>query len=209
MSLILKQEPNNYTPAPEGNHPAVCISVVDLGVQKTEWQGEKKEQHKVLVTWELPYEEAEGDQPVTISKRYTMSMHEKSGLYKDLVSWRGRDFTPQEKGGFDLFNIVGVACFLNVIHQEKEGKTYSNITSIAPLAKGMEKPIPRTPKLTKFSLSASTSKEYEELSDGIKKVIQESLSFFQFQVRTGRADQNNTPMGMHDDYPMTDEIVAF
>ena len=206
MSLILKQESSSYTPAPEGNHPAVCISVIDLGVQKTEWQGEKKQLHKILITWELPYEEGDGDNPVTISKRYTMSMHEKSTLYKDLVSWRGRDFTPEEKQGFDLFNIVGVACFLNVIHQEREGKTYSNITSIAPLAKGMDKPLPRTPNLMKFSLSTSPSEEFEALSDGIKRVIQESLSFFEFQVRTGRASQNNTPMGMHDDYPMTEEI---
>lgn len=209
MPLILKQEASNYTPAPEGNHPAVCVGVVDLGVHQTEWQGQKRTSQKVLITWELPYEESTNDLPLTISKRYTLSMSEKSVLYKDLVSWRGRDFTEEERQGFDLFNILGVACFVNVIHTSKEGKVYSNITSITPLAKGMEKPKHRTEKLLKFSLEDSSAADFDELSDGLKRVISESLSKFEFDVRVGRAQSNNRPMGLVEDYPMSDGDVPF
>jgi len=37
-----------------------------------------------------------------ISKRYTMSLGEQSTLRKDLESWRGKKFTPEELQGFDL-----------------------------------------------------------------------------------------------------------
>ena len=41
--------------------------------------------------------------------------------------------------GFELKNIIGTNCQLNVIHNEANGKTYANISSIVPLSQGMGK----------------------------------------------------------------------
>ena len=54
--------------------------------------------------------------PRTISPRYTASLNVKSVLRRDLSAWRGRDFTQAELEEFNLRNIVGAPCLLQVIH---------------------------------------------------------------------------------------------
>jgi len=64
-------------------------------------------------------------------------LHEKSALRKDLESWRGKKFTRDEEMGFDIERLIGVNCLLNITHNEVGDRTYANIVSIMPLAKGM------------------------------------------------------------------------
>ena len=66
---------------------------------------------------------------MTISKFYTLSLHEKSNLGQDLVSWRGRPFTETERQGFDITKLIGVTCQLNVMHTDS-GK--ERISSVMP-----------------------------------------------------------------------------
>ena len=82
--------------------------------------------------------------PFLIKKDYRASLHEKAGLRKDLEAWRGRPFTNVELQGFDLENVVGAPCMLNVIHKQgSKGGTFSNIAGIMPLAKGFTTLKPR------------------------------------------------------------------
>ncbi|UYP52482.1 phage replication initiation protein, NGO0469 family [Neisseria gonorrhoeae] len=68
-----------------------------------------------------------------ISRRYTASLQSKSQLATDLKSWRGSDFTPEERDNFDLRNILGKPRLLSIAHQESsDGKTtYANISAIS------------------------------------------------------------------------------
>ena len=85
---------------------------------KVEYGGKEKQQHKIRIAWELFGEDEEGNQltvdvdgrqmPMTISKSYTVSLHEKSSLRKDLAAWRGRDFTDEEAKAFDVSRLIGV-----------------------------------------------------------------------------------------------------
>ena len=115
---------------------------------KTGYEG--KVQHKVVVAWELdqrienPESEYNGKRFVQ-SKRYTMSLHEKSSLRKDLESWRGRAFTAEELQGFDLEKLIGACCLMSIVHAEKDGKTYANLSAIMALPKGTEKLAVETP----------------------------------------------------------------
>jgi hypothetical protein len=132
----------NYEPVPQGNHIGRCISMLELGTVSYDWQGEKKQLHKVRITWELPLEtkvfhEEKGEQPFIISKEYTLSMHEKSNLRKDLESWRGQPFTEKEAESFDITKLLEKPCMINVVHAHKDGNTYANVTSITPIPKGM------------------------------------------------------------------------
>lgn len=129
-----------YTPAPAGVHQAVCCDVVDLGIIESEWQGQKKRAHKVRIVWQLDATMADG-RPYTVSSRYTLSLHEKARLRADLQSWRGRAFSAEELQRFDLENLIGAGCLLNVMHEGRAGKTYANVTAIMPLPA-------RTQKLT-------------------------------------------------------------
>lgn len=144
MSIIAKQSSTgmDFTPAPAGTHPAVCIDVVDLGLLKVSYGGKEKEQHKVRLVWQIGDARPDG-KPFRVDKRYTLSLHEKAALRKDLESWRGLAFTEQELKGFDLEVLIGIGAFLNVIHNTKDGTTYANVTAIMRMPKGMVPPVPR------------------------------------------------------------------
>lgn len=129
-----------FTPPPAGITRTVCVNYQDVGTHKSEWQGETKWQNQVMLVWEIDETyEADGKQVrFTIAKFYTKSLHEKANLRHDLVSWRGREFTEDELKGFDLDNILGKSCQLNIIHEQKNNKTRAKVTAVLPLGKGME-----------------------------------------------------------------------
>jgi hypothetical protein len=141
MSIIAKAESgSNFHPVPEGVHPARCFAVIDIGEQYSE-KFDKKAQ-KIIIMWELPEETYTNDDgeaiPRVLSKEYTLSLHEKSGLRKDLQAWRGKAFTEEELKGFDLINILGKPCQIQIIHEVKGDKTYSRIAAIMAIPKGMK-----------------------------------------------------------------------
>lgn len=158
MPLIVKETGgSDIEPIPEGVYTAVCYSVVDIGTHYSEKYD--KASRRVIITWEIPelriQVERDGqkqDLPRAISKRYTLSLHTKSVLRNDLCSWRGRAFSPEELAGFDLQNVLGSACQIQVLHEHKDDKTYANIGSIMRLPKGAMPPKPENPLLF-FSLS--------------------------------------------------------
>jgi hypothetical protein len=133
---------STFTPCPAGSYLARCVRLVDLGTQQTDYQGESKTAHKVLLGFEVLDTDTRRDdgEPFVLSKRYTLSLHEKAALRKELASWRGRDFTPEELKGFDLRNILGKECFISVVEATKGDRTYSNIASIMKPPKGMRAP---------------------------------------------------------------------
>lgn len=178
MSLIAssKQE-SNFTPIEPGVYVAVCDSVIDLGVQYNERFG--KSSRKVLIGWEIPELTVEvgGEQlPRQISKQYTLSLNDKAALRKDLIAWRGRDFTPEEEAAFDLKNIVGAACQINIIQVERNGKTYANISGIMALPKGMPKP-GLSGYATVFDLDSDDLSKIETFPGWIKDMITRSETY--------------------------------
>lgn len=136
----------DFKRAPAGSHIAVCNLVADCGLQP----GSQKfpaPKRKIYIRFEIPGERIEYEKdgapmegPLTIGSFYTASMNEKSILRKHLEGWRGRSFTDEEAGLFDVSAIVGKACMLSVIETEANGKTYSNISSIGAMPKGISAP---------------------------------------------------------------------
>ena len=136
MAIIARTNKKEFTPAPEGLWPAVCADVVDLGIQKTPWG----DAHKVELRWFLEEKDPKTQKAFMLFKRYTLSLHEKSNLRRELETWRGRKFTSEELEGFDLEKLLGVNCQLQVIHNIKdEGETYANVQAIVPPARGVVK----------------------------------------------------------------------
>lgn len=140
MSLtIAETSTTDYTPPEAGTFTARLASLIDLGTQTSTYEGETKATKKVLLSFEITDAEnrrSDGS-PHTISKRFTASLHAKAGLRKFLESWRGRPFTPEELAGFDLKNVLGLSCFVGVVHETKGDKTYANLASVMKLPKGM------------------------------------------------------------------------
>lgn len=142
---IAKETSAPRNPIPVGLHHAICYGVIDLGTQQPlpGSQFNKGPARKVMIMWEFPEErielERDGqklDLPRALSKEFTLSLHEKAALTKALISWRGRPFTEEEKKGFDLKNVLGANCMINVTHKDNG---YEEIQAITPLPKGLQK----------------------------------------------------------------------
>lgn len=198
MSLIAKAtEGGGYQPVPAGMHLARCYKIVDLGSQKTEYMGQVKIQHKIMLQFEVWSEDESGNptvtskgEPMSITKRYTLTLSEKAALRNDLKTWRGRDFTSEELRGFELKNVLGVWAMLSVSRSEgHDGKEYTNIQAIMPVPAHLKKaglPDPHN-KPEMYSIEEHDNDIFESLSENIKKVIMASPEFQSRNPHTSRA----------------------
>lgn len=208
--MILSDNGNtSFEQPPTGSHAARCIAIIDLGTQRSTYEGEAQIKRQVIVRWELPTElMTTGDfagKPFTVSKFYTASLHEKSGLRKDLASWRGRDFTAEELKGFDLKSVLGKACMLAVGLSEK-GK--AKVTSVMGLPKGMNVPSQVNPNVH-FSLDANEFKDevFEALPKGFKEMIVASPEHIQLMRR--RANPGQEPAAYDEGLPVGEDEIPF
>jgi hypothetical protein len=134
-------------PVPAGTHHAVCYGVLAVGTQPSE---KFTPRQKIIVSFEIPGERItikDKDLPRGISKRYTLSLNEKASLRKDLQSWRGRPFTQDELNGFDVSKLIGSNCLISVLHSDRAGALYADISGISALPKGMVAARPENPPL--------------------------------------------------------------
>jgi hypothetical protein len=187
MGLMAKDSGGgDFKRVPPGVYVARCIGLIDLGTQEVEFQGDKKLQHKALVKWEVFGEEDDGTPltvevngvqvPLTVSKRYTMSLSTKARLRADLAAWRGRDFTQEELKSFDVSKLLGAYCMLNVQQNETNGKTYTNVQSITPVPKGLPKPAGVHPTV-RFDLDEPDVAVYESFHEKLQETIAASAEW--------------------------------
>jgi hypothetical protein len=163
---------------------ARCYRIVDLGTQETNYQGKVNHQKKLMIQWEVHGQDDDGNalvtragEPMTISKNYTTSLGEKARLRQDLITWRGKAFTPEELKGFELKNLLGVWCMLSVVETPgNDGKTYSNVNAITPVPAVVKKNgLPsyfNEPGI--FSIDNPDMDLFEAFSDYLKAKIQSS-----------------------------------
>lgn len=175
----------NFKRVPAGVFIGRCYSLIDLGTQLTQGQYGNKLQHKIKIGWELFGDDENGEpltidvdgktMPMTISKSYTVSLHEKSGLRKDLAAWRGRDFTDEEAKAFDVSKLLGAYCMVNVTTSETNGKTYSNVAGLTPLPGALKnaKPVPVHDQVV-FDLDKPDMKLFATFHEKLQEAIKRS-----------------------------------
>jgi hypothetical protein len=210
MGFIAKDSGGgNFKRVPQGVFIGRCYSLIDLGTQTTTGQFGTKAQHKIRIGWELFGEDDAGvpltvevdgqEMPMTISKSYTVSLHEKAGLRRDLAAWRGRDFTDEEAAAFDVSKLLGAYCMINVTESENNGKTYSNVGGITPLPGALKnnKPLPVHESVV-FDLDQPDMKVFEKFHEKLQDAIKASP---EWAVATGQRHAANAPQSaaFHDD----------
>ena len=168
---------------PQGNYIARCYKMIEIGTVDEIILGEKKTMHKVRIGWELPtelrvFDKEKGEQPLVIDKEYTLSMHEKSALRKDLKSWRGKDFTEEQAKSFDIAKLLGAPCMLNIIHKTtRGGKDYAMISNISSLPKGFNCP-PQINDTFEWNFEDKfDAAELEKMPDFIKDKVKSSAEY--------------------------------
>ncbi len=145
MAIIIKStEKVKKELTPSGTHIARCFSMIHIGTQNFEYQGESKKSNRIRLSFEIPHELRafnDVEKPLVIDKEFTLSLHEKSNLRKDLESWRGKAFTKKELENFDITKLIGAPCNISIIHKESNsGKSFAFISNISKLSKGVECP---------------------------------------------------------------------
>ena len=211
MALIAKSNgESNFVPVPQGMHLARCYRIVDLGTQKSEYQGQVKHLSKVMLQFEIhgndddnkPIVTQKGE-PMSINKNFTLSLAEKATLRKDLQTWRGREFTEDELRGFELKNVLGAWAMISVIKAlGNNGKEYTNIAAIMSVPSAIKKAgIPEGHNdLTLFSIEEPDMALFDSFSNGLKEKIGKSP---EWQSR-GKSSAPKAPAGPFDD--MSDDI---
>lgn len=203
MAVMAKDNGNaDFEREPAGTHLAICYLVADLGLQESSFDGKSKIQHKVVLGWELPNEHMQDGRPFGCSKIYTLSLNERANLCKDLESWRGVPFTEADKDGFDLQRILGKPCQVTIIHEKKGDKTYSNVTTVTSVVKGMQVP-QRTNDLVYYDHSEPNDIALQKLPEWIRKKIANAVPPLPTvaQELGGFDERNPPPAGMDDDVP--------
>lgn len=190
----------NFKRVPQGVFIGRCYSLIDLGTQHTTGQYGDKFQHKIRIGWELFGDDEEGnpltievdgkEMPLTINKSYTVSLHEKAGLRRDLAAWRGKDFTDDEAKAFDVSKLLGAFCMINVTTSETNGKTYSNVAGITPLPGALKnaKPAPVHANVV-FDLDKPDMKVFEAFHEKLQEAIKKSPEWAQATGGKHRAAQ--------------------
>jgi hypothetical protein len=205
----------NFKRVPAGAHIARCFSIIDCGTQTTNGQYGETIARKIRLGWEIFGEDENNEpltieydgqvMPMTISKTYTLSLGEKANLRKDLTAWRGKEFTKEELQGFDIANVLGKHCMLNVTVSENNGKTYSNIAGISPMHKSMAKPEGVHKNLT-FDLDNFDEEVFNGFHEKLQDYIKQSPEYKQLK---GIVSASHNPADLSDipnDLPFDDEV---
>jgi len=189
MSIIATTSSSDkFVGVSTGVHKARCVRMIDLGTQRSEYQGEVSWKRQILVSWEVPNELSNSGEPLLISKFYTLSLHEKSNLGKDLTAWRGRAFTELEKQQFDITALLGVPCMLNIV-ESRNGNT--KVGSVMPLPKN-DTLEPQFHENLQFSIDDfenGSNEAFMALSEGIRNIILRSKELE--NMNTDLGDENN------------------
>lgn len=209
MALIASDNGGSFKPVPQGVHLARCYRLIDLGTQEVEYQGEKKAQRKVLIGWELHGESETGEQlttddgqPMTISKRYTLSLSRNAKMRSDLESWRGRSFTDLELRGFDVSQLIDKWCMVNVTHDSRDGKTYSNIASISPVPVMLRNAKPDPINAAQlFDVTAPDMTLYESFHEKLRELIAASFEWRAARSQPVRHEAHAATADQDDDIP--------
>lgn len=173
----------DFKPAPTGTHRALCVGVIDLGTQTTNFQnkdGSPKTAHQIRLTWQLCDEFMDDGRPFALSKDYTFSTHEKATFRKDLEAWRGKKFEEADfgPGGFEPKNLLNKGCLLTVVHTDKGDKTYANVAGVSGMPKGMGKPQEiADPIYLSLDLGEFNQQTFEGLSDYLKDRIRKAPEY--------------------------------
>lgn len=195
MALIAKASGGSIAPQlEEGVYTGICTRLIDIGEQFNDKYG--KINHRIKIGWDIVGETiqlADGSEVNrTMHKEYTLSLHDRSALRKDLQAWRGKAFTQDELEGFDLKQILGAPCQLQIIHNDKK---YADIATIMAMPKGMPKPEGDYPQIYFDIEDSETFSDYEKLPDWIKDNIKNAVKlsetpFGKYLVEKGEAPPN-------------------
>lgn len=191
---------------PEGNHVARLYNILYIGTIETPYtneDGSPKYQNRVRLTFELPNElrefETDGEKvkkPMVISKEMTFSMY-KGSLTAQLRTAShaliGQALKDEEAEAFDIDDLLGMACMLEIVHEEYQGSPYAKVVNYSSIPKGMDVP-EQVNESTTMSYD-SPEEELEKLPEFIREKVKSSK---EYRERVGKSDGDDDEINPED-----------
>ena len=175
---------------PAGNHMATLYEIIYIGTIKTPYfneDGSEKWQYKVRLTWELPNElrtfGKEGEEkelPMVISKECTLSLYKgksQTAILRTIAhALIGEALTDEEADVFDIDDLLGKSCMLEVEHGEYQGNKYAAAVGFGSVPKGMSTPTQVNESRHK-GVSDLSREDIDELPEFIAEKIRASKEY--------------------------------
>lgn len=172
--FIIPETNTAFELAPAGENIARCIKFIDLGTQTGTYNGKTTTARKLMLYWELLGDQRKNNgSPFVVSKFYTMSMHERAALRKDVEAWRGEPFVGKSAYAFDVLSVLDQYCRVWVQHSMGSSGMRANVANVLPLPDDYARPEPVN-AVAKFTLQDPDFDVFLDLSQGVRNMIESS-----------------------------------
>jgi hypothetical protein len=182
--MKLLRESTDYHITPVGLHQARCSGMIEVGTIESTFNGITKLSPKVIGEFEiLDWNDGCGNTPI-LTQIYTVSVHPKSKLRKDMEMLNGKAFNNEQLSLMDTNWMIGRHCLLNVVHVDVNGFVVAKINAVLPL-------LPSTPPLEAvhqdryFNIDRPDLRVFIELAEWTKKMIRQSQEWPSFSCGEG------------------------
>ena len=177
MAKVKDRAKPSIPPVAPGTYSAICVGSIDMGEQLVKYKDKSNYSNQVAFIFELvgEYIEVDGKQePRTLSRKFTFSKSEKSGLRKFVESWQGKKFSNEEFGEFDTNDMVGKEAMIGVVLNDTG--EYANIDTIMGLPKGMSAGKPQS-ELIRFDIDPWDQAAFDALPDFAQSWVMNSTNY--------------------------------
>lgn len=157
--------PSTFKAHPEGQFVGQCVDTINLGEKVQDFPGTTP---YLAPTCALVFRTGEVNEDtgefIDIAKEYTVSMGEKANLRKDLTTWRGRPYTPEQiEAGVPLDKLTGNHALLTISHRTSgKGRVYANITAIVGIPAQMKAMVTKYDGYVRAEWWDTKKKEYAD-----------------------------------------------
>ena len=149
IPTLVKKTAKEYTPCPEGSFQGKLVRIYYVGTQIDTYNPTYKPQGKLILVFELDEPVPGGNGNFRVFKKISTTLNEKSGFYKLFKPVLGSSY-PNENGSFNPEQLLSMRVLVNVTHTVKGDKTYTDISSLGRIPRGM---VPFEPECDEFCWS--------------------------------------------------------
>jgi hypothetical protein len=164
-SITATATPSTFKAHDAGQFVGQCVDTINLGEKVQDFPGTKP---YLAPTCALVFRTGERNpetgEYIDIAKEYTVSMGDKANLRKDLQTWRGKAYTPEQiEEGVPLDKLTGNHALLTITQRTSgKGRTYANITAIVGIPAQMKDMVQKYTDYTRAEYWETRKKEYAE-----------------------------------------------
>ena len=161
---------------PAGTYVGRCCRLVDMGTQLSTYQGTERSRRVLSLSFEILDDEVRRSDgtPFVVSRRFTLSFHEKAGLRGLLETWLQRPVTNSRQ--FDTDEVIGRFGLVTINHTARNDATWANVATVVPLPRGMAKPGPVNEALV-YGVNFSGDDVLARLPEKMQEAIKSSPEY--------------------------------